>query len=192
MRKKQAGHALPILIILVVSLAFGGVFELCCLGVERLAHPRDFRNQTEQYAMEYGVPEAVVYAMLKVESNFDSTKQGRNGQIGLMQMTSQRYVQLATEAHDQGMNAAALYDPDTNIRYGTMYLSKLYTKYGMWSTVYAAWYAGEETVDAWLQNPDYIDSDFGTLQTIPDKNIAKAVKKAARAQAIYEKLYYAK
>lgn len=192
MRNKRSGHALPILIILIVSLAFGGVFELCCLGVERLSHPRDYRETVEHYAAEYGVPEAVVYGMIKVESNFDSTKQAQNGGIGLFQLTPQRYVQLATEAHDPGLNAAALYDPDTNLRYGTMYLAKLYQKYGMWSTVYAAWYAGEDTVDAWLTDPDCIDPDYGTLQTVPDKKIAKAVKKAAKAQAIYEKLYYAK
>lgn len=190
MRKRHSGHALPILIILVVSLAFGGIFELLCLGGERLTHPRDYRDIVERYATEYGVPEAVVYAMLKAESNFDSTKQGKNGEIGLMQITPTLYTKLATEAHDESVNAAALYDPDTNIRYGTLYLSRLYTKYGMWSTVYAAWYAGEDTVDAWLQNSKYVDPDFGTLQTVPDKKIAKAVKKAAKAHAIYEKLYY--
>ena len=192
MRKKHSGHALPIIIILVVSLAFGGVFELLCLGGERLSHPRKYQDIVTKYAAEYGVPEAVIYTMLKVESDFDSTKHGEHDKIGLLQLTPALYVRLATEAHDAEMNAAALYDPDTNIRYGTMYLSLLYTKYGMWSTVYAAWYAGEEAVDAWLANPDYVDPDFGTLQTAPDKNIAKAVKKAAKAQANYEKLYYAK
>ncbi len=192
MKPKRSGHALPILIILVISLAFGGIFELLCLGAERLSHPRDYKQAIERYATEYGVPEAVIYAMIKVESGFDSTVQGKGGEIGLMQLTPQRYVQLATEARDPEMNAAALYDPDTNIRYGTMYLSKLYQKYGMWSTAYAAWYAGQDAVDAWLTNPNYVDPDFGTLQTVPDKKIAKAVSKAARAQAIYEKLYYAK
>ncbi len=192
MRQKRSGHALPILIILVISLAFGGLFELLCLGAERLSHPRDYRDTVERYAAEYGVPESVIYAMLKVESGFDSTKQGKDGKIGLMQLTPALYVQLATETHDPAMNAAALYDPDTNVRYGTMYIAGLYQKYGMWSTVYAAWYAGEDTVDAWLKNTEYIDPDFGTLQTIPDKKIAKAVKKAAKAQDIYEKLYNAK
>ena len=190
MRKKRSGHALPIIIILVVSLAFGGIFELLCLGVERISHPREYRDTVTLYAAQYDVPEAVIYTMLKTQSNFDSTKLGKNGEIGLMQLTPALYVQLATEVHDASMNAAALYDPDTNVRYGTMYLAKLYTKYGMWTTVFAAWYAGENTVDAWLSNPNYIDPDFGTLQTVPDKKTAKAVKKAAKAQAIYEKLYY--
>ena len=192
MRKKHSGHALPIIIILVVSLAFGGVFELLCLGGERLSHPRKYQDIVTQYAAEYGVPEAVIYTMLKVESNFDSTKHGEHDKIGLLQLTPALYVRLATEAHDAEMNAAALYDPDTNIRYGTMYLSLLYTKYGMWSTVYAAWYAGEEAVDAWLANPDLTDPDFGTLLVIPDKTVARAAKRAVKTMELYEKLYYAK
>ena len=192
MKKRHSGHALPIIIILIVSLAFGGIFELLCLGGERLMHPRRYDDIVAKYAAEYSVPEAVIYTMLKTESDFDSTKHGENGEIGLLQLTPALYVRLATQAHDAEMNAAALYDPDTNIRYGTMYLSLLYTKYGMWSTVYAAWYAGEDAVDTWLANPNYVDPDFSTLQTVPDKKVAKAVKKAVKAHAIYEKLYYAK
>ena len=189
-RKKSSKHALPILIILIISLALGGVFELCCLGAERLAHPRKYQETVTEYATLYGVPEHVVYAMLKAQSGFDSTKQGENGEIGLLQLTPARYLALAAEAKDPEANPAALYDPDTNIRYGTMYLAKLFQKYGMWSTVYAAWYAGEDAVDEWLLNPAYVDPDFGTLVTIPDKQIAKATKKTVKAQDIYEKLYY--
>ena len=191
-RNRRSGHALPILIILIVSLALGGVFELICLGAERISHPRKYDQTVSLWAQTYGVPEQVVYAVLKVESNFDSTKQGENGQIGLTPLTPTQYLALAAEARDPNANAAALYDPDTNIRYGTMRLAKLYQKYGMWSTVYAALYAGEDTVDAWLGNPEYIDPDFGTLVTVPDKQVAKAVKRAVKAQEIYEKLYYAK
>lgn len=192
MKNKRSGHALPVIIILVCSVLLGFVFELACLGIERMTHPRDYSELVSQKATEYAVPEAVIYAVIKTESGFDSTKQGKDGEIGLMQLTPSLYTRLATEAHDSEMNAAALYDPDTNIRYGTMYLAALYRKYGMWSTVYAAWHAGEDAVDLWLQNPGYVDPDFGTLQTVPDKQIAKAVKKAVKAQEIYEKLYYAK
>lgn len=191
-RKKSSKHALPILIILMVSLALGGVFELGCLGAERLSHPRKYEEMVTEYAALYGVPEHVVYAVIKTQSGFDSTKQGENGEIGLFQLTPARYLALAAQAKDPEANPAALYDPETNIRYGTMYLAGLYQKYGMWSTVYAALYAGEDAVDAWLQNPAYVDPDFGTLVTIPDKQIAKAVKKTVKAQDIYEKLYYAK
>ncbi|MBQ7378837.1 MAG: lytic transglycosylase domain-containing protein [Clostridia bacterium] len=189
-QRKNSPHALPIVIILIISLALGGVFELTCLGVERLTHPREYESAVSNWALEYGVPEYIVYALIKTESGFDSTKQGTDGEIGLMQLTPARYVTLANAANDPGVNAAALYDPDTSIRYGTMYLAQLYQKYGMWSTVFAAWHAGEEKVDAWLQNPAYIDPDFGTLITVPDKSIAKAVKKTVKAQQIYEKLYY--
>ena len=191
-RRKSTGHALPILIILIVSLALGGVFELICLGAERLTHPREYSEIATKYADLYGVPEAVLYAVIKTQSGFDSTKQSENQAVGLFQLTPAQYLELAAEARDPEANPAALYDPNTNIRYGTMYLAALYQKYGMWSTVYAALYAGEDAVDGWLQNPAYIDPDFGTLVTVPDKQIAKAVKKTVKAQDIYEKLYFAK
>ena len=192
MRQKRSGHALPILIILLCAILLGGVFDLACRGVERICHPRKYQSIVSDYSALYGVPEAMIYTMIKVESGFDSTMCSEDGKIGLMQLSPQLYMQLATKAGDREINAAALYDPNTNIRYGTLYLASLYQKYGMWSTVYAAWYAGEDSVDAWLQNPAYIDPDFGTLQTVPDKPIAKAVKKAVRTQELYENLYYAK
>ena len=133
-RKKSSKHALPILIILMVSLALGGVFELCCLGAERLSHPRKYEETVTEYAALYGVPEHVVYAVIKTQSGFDSTKQGKNGEIGLFQLTPARYLALAAEAKDPEANPAALYDPETNIRYGTMYLAGLYQKYNQgWS-----------------------------------------------------------
>ena len=192
MRQKRSGHALPILLILLCAILLGFGFDLACRGVERISHPRKYQSIVSDYSARYGVPEAMIYAMIKVESGFDSTVHSEDGKIGLMQLSPQLYTRLATQVHDTEMNAAALYDPDTNIRYGTLYLAALYQKYGMWSTVYAAWYAGEDAVDAWLQNPAYIDPDFGTLQTVPDKQIAKAVKKAVRTQELYENLYYAK
>ncbi len=192
MRQKRSGHALPILIILLCAILLGGVFDLACRGAERICHPRKYQSIVSDYSALYGVPEAMIYTMIKVESGFDSTTCSEDGKIGLMQLSPQLYIQLATKAGDPEINAAALYDPNTNIRYGTLYLAALYQKYGMWSTVYAAWYAGEDSVDAWLQNPAYIDPDFGTLQTVPDKPIAKAVKKAVRTQELYENLYYAK
>ena len=192
MRNKRSGHALPIIIILICSVLLGFVFELACTGAEWLTHPREYDGIVSGWCAQYGVPEHIVYAMIKTESNFDSTKQGDGGKIGLMQLTPALYVKLANTEHDSEINAAALYDPNTNVHYGTVYLAYLYQKYGMWTTVFAAWHAGEQTVDAWLQNPEYVDPDFGTLQTIPDKKIAKAVKKTVKAQEIYEKLYYSK
>lgn len=192
MRSKKNKHTLPIILILVCSLLFGFLFELGCTGIERLTHRRQYSESVSFYAAQYGISEAAIYALIKRESNFDSTKQGENGEIGLLQLTPELYTKLATKEHDSGINAAALYDPDTNLHYGIMYLSLLYQKYGMWSTVYAAWYVGEAQVDAWLTNPNYTDPDFGTLVTIPEKATSKAVKKAVKAMELYEKLYYAK
>ena len=184
MRKKHSGHALPIIIILVVSLAFGGVFELLCLGGERLSHPRKYQDFVTQYAAEYGVPEAVIYTMLKVESNFDSTKHGEHDKIGLLQLTPALYVRLATEAHDAEMNAAALYDPDTNIRYGTYYLSYLYQRYGNWDAALAAYNGGLGNADDWVDENGKL-----SVNDIPFRETRNYVKKVNWARGKYEDLY---
>lgn len=71
------------------------------------------------YARKYGVPEALAHAVVQVESNFRANVTGAAGEIGLMQL------KLST-ARMMGYHgsAKALYDPETNIKYGMKYLAK--------------------------------------------------------------------
>ena len=87
------------------------------------------------------------------------------------------------------MDAGMLYDPATNLRAGAALLSELYRRYGVWETVYAAYFAGEAQVDLWLADPELVNEQ-GRLQSIPDKATAKYVKQTVKATELYEKLYY--
>ena len=105
-----------------------------------------------------------------------------------MQMMPDTFTWLTTitkDNHDKGM----LYDPETNIKYGTYYLSYLYRKYGSWETVYAAYNAGEGNVDKWLGDK-LEDSGTKKLDQIPFEETANYVKKVKKAAEIYERLYY--
>ena len=82
-----------------------------------------------------------------------------------------------------------LYDPATNLRAGAALISELYRRYGVWETVYAAYYAGEAQVDLWLADPEIVNAQ-GRLENIPDKATAKYVKQMQKAVELYEKLYY--
>src|SRR5262249_54300967 len=75
-----------------------------------------------RYASDYGVPAALVDDVIRVESNYRPNTRGNAGEIGLMQ------IKLGT-ARMLGYSAPArgLFDPDTNIRYGTRYLAMAYT-----------------------------------------------------------------
>ncbi|WP_026619076.1 soluble lytic murein transglycosylase-like protein [Ensifer sp. WSM1721] len=73
----------------------------------------------QSYAKQYGVPVDLAHAIVQVESNFNSEARGSAGEIGLMQ------IKPAT-ARMMGYSGSAkgLYDPETNIKFGMMYLAK--------------------------------------------------------------------
>ena len=84
-----------------------------------------------------------------------------------------------------------IYDPETNVRYGTFYLSLLYKRYENWETALAAYNAGPGEVDSWLEDEKY-SSDGVSLKNIPYKETRLYVKKIIKASEKYLKLYYEK
>ncbi|MGY6708844.1 MAG: lytic transglycosylase domain-containing protein [Rhizobiaceae bacterium] len=72
-----------------------------------------------RHAQRLGVPEALAHAVVQVESNYRANARGQAGEIGLMQ------IKPAT-ARGIGFSgsAQALFDPETNIRYGMKYLAQ--------------------------------------------------------------------
>lgn len=89
-------------------------------------------------AEEYAVPEEVIYAVMSVESNFKSDAQSSKGAIGLMQITPDTFTWLCSKNNASDTNPELLYNPETNIRYGTYFLSLLYSEFGVWDTAFAA------------------------------------------------------
>lgn len=74
-----------------------------------------------RHAQAAGVPVGLAQAIVRVESNYNPRARGRAGEIGLMQIkpATARGVGFAGSAQ-------ALYDPDTNLRYGMRYLAGAY------------------------------------------------------------------
>ncbi|MBQ9784017.1 MAG: lytic transglycosylase domain-containing protein [Clostridia bacterium] len=190
--KLNARHAAIVAIILALSIGFGFAFDAIATAVERAQHPRpdEFAELISENAEEYGVPEAVLWAVANVQSDFASNARGADGSIGLMQLTPAQFNMIRTEIMGvDPLDAGMLYDPATNLSCGAAYLSHLYRLYGSWETVFAAYEAGEETVNKWLKNDDYVN-DLGVLDKIPDDDVARAVKRMSRALSLYTKLYY--
>lgn len=71
----------------------------------------------EEHAVENGIPPALAYAVVRVESRYNPKARGAGGVYGLSQ------IKPAT-ARSMGFSgsANALYDPDTNLTYGMKYL----------------------------------------------------------------------
>ena len=193
-RRKKTNYGLIVLIVLVVSILFGFLFDVVLTTVEKRIYqkPEEYVPFVEQYAEEFGVPVDLVYAVIKTESGFDSSAVSRKGAIGLMQMMPATFEWLTDDILREYLGIGMLYDPETNIKYGTYYLSRLYNRFGDWDTALAAYNGGEGNVSEWLKDKKYSDDGI-RLKTdkIPDefsetKNYVKKVNKALKK---YKELY---
>lgn len=185
---RSHSRSLMILIILVLAVGLGFLFDLCFTGVERLTHPKDYSQYVEVYAQQYDVPPHVVYAVIDVESDFDSAAVSSAGAVGLMQMTPDTFSWLTHDVLFEHLQEGMLYDPETNVRYGTYYLSRLHDRFGNWEVALAAYNAGPTTVDEWLKNSDYADGEGG-LAHIPYKETREYVEKVKKSLSVYDRVY---
>lgn len=179
-------------LLIALSVGFGFGFDALATAIEKgkYARPAAYRNLISEAAEQAGIPEAVVYSVIRTESGFDSGGPDKNGRIGLFRLTPERFREIYTEIlHEDAPNEGMLYDPATNLRAGCAALSDFYRRYGMWEPVYAAWRAGSDTVDAWVLNPEYLNKQ-GKLAKIPDNAVAKFVSVAVKGQKMYTKLYF--
>ncbi|PHR19012.1 MAG: murein transglycosylase [Hoeflea sp.] len=72
-----------------------------------------------KYAKSHGVPESLAHAVITVESNYRANARGAAGEVGLMQIKPATARMMGYKG-----STKALYDPETNIKYGMKYLAK--------------------------------------------------------------------
>jgi len=175
-------------VILCLSLVIGYVYQTIWHKIDLNNHPRDFSEYVTKYAEEYGVPEYILYAVIKTESDFESNKLSENGEVGLMQISPETFSWLLTLTKEN-LDPGILYDPETNIRYGAYMLSYLYTEYSRWNTVFAIKEVGQATIDAWMRDRKLTD-ELGNLVKFPDESAEAYVDLINETVETYRQLYY--
>ena len=178
--------------ILALSIGFGFAFDGIATAIEKKQYPLSprYADDIREAAEEYGIPEVILWAIVRTESGFASNLEGKDGGIGLMQLTPETFAMIQTDIlKETPEDKGRLYDPEKNLACGAAYLSFLYQRYGVWETVFAAFDAGTDAVDAWLANPEYV-SELGTLENIPNTATAHFVREVSKARELYIKLYF--
>ncbi len=156
-------------------------------AISRGMYPREYSEYVEKYSAEYRVPESIIYSVIKCESGFDTAAVSKSGAIGLMQIKPDTFAYLC-EKTGKSYETGMLYDPETNVKYGTYYLSMLYDRFGVWETVYAAYNCGPTRVADWIEAGNVTES--GRLLEIPIPATAVYVEKVIAANEKYSELYY--
>ena len=181
--------AIVAMIAVVFCVAFGT--DLFMDKTEENLYPQKYGEYVTEYSVKYNVPEYVIYAVIKTESDFEPTAVSSVGAMGLMQMMPDTFLWLTGSEHlDEDLPKEALFLPDVSIRYGTYYLDYLYKKFDRnWDNAFAAYNGGEGNVSKWLSDPQYSDGEGG-LKEIPFKETRNYVKKVNSAIDKYKELYY--
>ncbi len=184
-------HVVAFVLLIALSIGFGFGFDAIATAIEESNHPRPdtLSASVQENATAFGIPEAVIWATVKTGSDFASNAVSEDGRIGLMQLSSKQFDFICRTILHEEPDPRTLYDPETNLRAGSAWLSYLYGRYGIWDHVFTAYYAGTDTVDAWLQTPDLM-SEQGILTDIPNDSIAEYVEDMKDAVELYTILYY--
>ena len=89
-------------------------------------YPIKYESYVESYSKEFGVDVCLVYGVIRTESGFDPEAVSQAGAIGLMQLMPDTFTWLQNYRTnfmpEKLIDSSKLYDPKTNIEYGTYLL----------------------------------------------------------------------
>jgi soluble lytic murein transglycosylase-like protein len=100
----------------------------------------------DEASRKTGVDEALLKAVITVESGYNAHAVSHAGAVGLMQLTPQTADRYGTREERQRPASQRMLDARTNVLTGARMLADLTRRYGAIDIALAAWNAGEGTV----------------------------------------------
>lgn len=178
---KQKGKPLKSILAFLIIVAI--VFFGSNLVMKQL-YPMKYEEYVEQYAKAQNLETELVYAVIKCESGFDPNAVSSVEAKGLMQLTDDTFDWLQTKTKEE-LDPNALFDPETNIRYGTLLLRLHLDEFEELSLALAAYHAGRGRVNQWLDEAQTSGGD----EIIQYEDTQGYVSKVTETKKVYETLY---
>jgi soluble lytic murein transglycosylase len=146
-------------------------------------YPLAFNEDVARNASATGVPESLIYAIIRTESNYLPAALSPVGAVGLMQI-----MPATAETISKG-TSLRLTTPELNIRLGARHLKDLLASYdrNIWLAA-AAYNAGAGNVKRWQKGLGGLPQDE-FVESIPFKETREYVKKVVSAMELYQRLY---
>lgn len=152
-------------------------------------YKQEYSEYVNKYAEENEIDPMWIYAIIKVESNFNSNATSGSGAKGLMQLMDNTASDIAKELNIQNFEANMLYNPEINIKIGVKYFKSLLSKYNEnYYLAIAAYNGGIGNVDNWISK-GIISPDASDIENIPYKETNMYVRKTVNAHKAYVELY---
>lgn len=159
-----------------------------------LAYPRPFHDEVSSWANKRGLPEALVYAIMREESGFNPRIESWANACGLMQLMVPTAQDMARaddlkKPKPAKLNRNHLLEPETNVRLGTRYLQLLTEAYGKHLSVAIASYnGGQGNIDRWIKERGQMPFDLW-VEEIPFGQTRGYTKRVTMSLWIYQWLY---
>lgn len=184
----QRGLAV-LLILAAIGAALFAVFQD---KINRWEYPIEYAEYVTYYADKYEIDPLMLYAFIRTESNFNPMADSDAGARGLMQITEVTFDWIKSKiAPTEDLTFEDLYDPETNIRFGSYFVSYCLLRYqDDLATAAAAYHSGWGTVDDLLAQEQY-SADGKTLDHYPYPQMRLYVKKITSSYQHYQEIYNA-
>lgn len=192
MKRTEKKHVKPMICLFFAVLCLAGAFFAHDVveAVERRFYPRGYETFVRTCAETYGVEENIVYAIIRTESEFRPKAQSQAGARGLMQITEETFEWIKSKiAASEPLTFDDMFDPETNIRFGTYLLSVCLARYeNDLPTAAAAYHSGMGLVDGLLEKGGN-SFDGKTLSSFPYNQMNRYVYKVQKNYQKYCALY---
>lgn len=172
-------------LVLILTVSFI-LLATSCKQLDKAVYDVKYADYIYKYANENNINPNLVMAIIHTESHFNENAESQVGALGLMQLMPDTFDWLQTYKDGEiTLETEKLLNPETNIKYGCIFIKFLIDRYTVEETAVAAYNAGFGSVDSWLSNPEY-SSDGYTLDSIPYPETASYVEKVETAKKYYE------
>jgi soluble lytic murein transglycosylase len=155
----------------------------------RVAFPMPYRESLESNSRSRALDPHIVAALIRQESEFDPKAISRARAYGLTQVLPATGRQLSRRAGMRSFTPAMLFEPEVNLKLGTIHLKTLLDQHeGSWEQTLAAYNAGKSRVSQWLTWGEYREpAEF--IENIPFTETREYVQIVLRNADIYRRLY---
>jgi soluble lytic murein transglycosylase len=173
--------------------ALPGYYSIDLAGLPRayweILFPKIYWSDLQHQAQANALDPYLVASLIRQESEFNPNALSHANACGLMQLLPKVGKGEAKAAHLKGFSTSSLFAPSINIQLGTHYFREMVSQYnGQVEYALAAYNAGSNRVDDWLQSGRYRDvPEF--VESIPFTETREYVQAIVRNARVYERLY---
>ena len=158
---------------------------------EKFIYQTGYEDLVLKYSEEFGADPALVYSVIKVESNFDPKASSEVGAIGLMQIIEDSFDWVALKLGRNDLSFEDMYQPEYSVMFGCYMIGYLYDRYSSVELTAAAYHSGMGTVDGWIASGE-VPAQNASAEDFPGKKTSHYVGKIVKAYEHYSNILHEK